>query len=162
MELNTRASTTILNQHTYSESRGKLAGIVSVPIKYGNHEAELSALVIHGQGQKLFGCNWRRVIKVNWSQIFRWSPATSYQVLEKHKNVFQEGSRTLNSMEAKIYVDGKASPWYFKARPVPYALKKGVEDEFKRLEKEEIVSQLPCSNCTSGESQRSCQNFLWL
>ena len=50
-------------------------------------------------------------------------------------------------MEAKIYVDGKASPWYLKARPALYALKKGVEDELERLEKEEIVSQLPLQLC---------------
>ena len=48
-------------------------------------------------------------------------------------------------MEAKIYVDRNASPRYVKASPVPYALKKGVEDELERLEKEGIISPVEFS-----------------
>ena len=59
--------------------------------------------------------------------------------------MFQEELGTLNGMEAKIYVDEKASPLYLKARPVPYALKKGVEDELERLEKGGIISPVDFS-----------------
>ena len=59
--------------------------------------------------------------------------------------MFQEELETLNGVEAKIYVDEKASPLYLKACPVPYALKKGVEDELERLEKEGIISPVDFS-----------------
>ena len=171
MELDTGASKTILNQRTYSELRGKLgplkkptailstytgeqipiAGIVSVPVKYGNQEVELSALVIRGQGPNLFGRDWLRIIKVNWDQVFKVEEQQQVhnprlqQVLEENQDVFKEELGTLNGMEAKIYVDEKSSPRYLKARPVPYALKKRVEDELERLEKEGIVSQVEFS-----------------
>ena len=66
-------------------------------------------------------------------------------MLEANKEVFQDELGTLQGMEAKIYVDEKATPRYFKARPVPYALKKGVEDELERLEKEGIISPVEFS-----------------
>ena len=66
-------------------------------------------------------------------------------MLEANKEVFQDELGMLHGMEAKIYVDEKATPRYFKARPVPYALKKGVEDELERLEKEGIISPVEFS-----------------
>ena len=171
MELDTGASKTILNHRTYSELREKLgplmkttallstytgeqipvAGIVSVPIKYGNQEAILPALVIRGDGPNLFGRDWLKVIRINWSEIFKVEAKQQVKnhglqrVLEANKEVFQDELGTLHGMEAKIYVDEKATPRYFKARPVPYALKKGVEDELERLEKEGIISPVEFS-----------------
>ena len=66
-------------------------------------------------------------------------------MLEANKEVFQDELGTLQGMEVKIYIDEKATPLYFKARPVPYALKKGVEDELERLEKEGIISPVEFS-----------------
>ena len=91
IELDTGASRTILNHSTYTKLRGKLgplketkpllstytreripvAGFVSVPVKYGDQEANLSALVISGDGPNLFGRDWLKAIRINWSQIFR-------------------------------------------------------------------------------------------
>jgi hypothetical protein len=128
-----------------------VAGIVSVPIKYGNQEAILPALVIRGDGPNLFGRDWLKVIRINWSQIFKVEAKQQVKnhgmqrVLEATKEVFQDELGTLHAMEAKIYVDEKATPRYFKARPVPYALKKGVEDELERLEKEGIISPVEFS-----------------
>ena len=108
---------------------------MSVPVKYGDQEAKLPALVIGGDGPNLIGRDWLKVIRINWSQIFKVEAKQQVAnhglqlVLEEHKEVFQEELETLNGVEAKIYVDEKASPLYLKACPVPYALKKRVEDE---------------------------------
>ena len=108
-------------------------------------------MVIRGQGPNLFGRDWLRIIKVNWDQVFKVEEQQQVhnprlqQVLEENQDVFKEELGTLNGMEAKIYVDEKSSPRYLKARPVPYALKKRVEDELERLEKEGIVSQVEFS-----------------
>ena len=128
-----------------------MAGIVSVPIKYGDQEANLPALVIRGDGPNLFGRDWLKVIRINWSEIFKVEAKQQVnnhglqRVLETNKEVFQDELGTLQGMEAKIYVDEKATPRYFKARPVPYALKKGVEDELERLGKEGIISPVEFS-----------------
>ena len=188
MELDTGASRTILNHRTYTKLCGKLgplketeallsmytgeripvAGVVSVPVKYGDQEAKLPALVIGGDGPNLFGRDWLKVIRINWSQTFKVEAKQQVanqglqRVLEKHKEVFQEELGTLNGMEPKIYVDEKASPLYLKARPVPYALKKRVEDELERLEKEGIISPVDFSEWaapvvrTSGKDRWNC------
>ena len=102
---------------------------------------ELSVLVIRGQGQNVFGRDWLRAIKVNWGQVFNVEAQQKVlnprlqQVLEEHKEQFEEGLGTLNVMEAKHCVDEKSSPRYLKARPVLYALKKRVEDELDRFKK---------------------------
>ncbi|CAG2233162.1 Uncharacterized protein K02A2.6 [Mytilus edulis] len=49
-------------------------------------------------------------------------------------------------MKAKIYVDESAVPKYFKARPLPYALKDKVEMELERLEKEGQIQQVEFSD----------------
>ena len=91
MELDTGASKTTLNHRTYTKLRRKLgplketeallstytgeripvAGVVSVPVKYGDQEVNLSALVIRGDGPNLLGRDWLGVIRINWSQIFK-------------------------------------------------------------------------------------------
>ena len=171
MELDTEAARTILNYRTYTKLCGKLgplketeallstytgeripvAGVVSVPVKYGDQEAKLPALVIGGDGPNLIGRDWLKVIRINWSQIFKVEAKQQVanhglqRVLEEHKEVFQEELGTLKGMEAKIYVDEKASPLYLKARPVPYALMKAGEDKLERLEKEGIISPVDFS-----------------
>ncbi|CAC5379673.1 unnamed protein product [Mytilus coruscus] len=56
-------------------------------------------------------------------------------LLRKYPQVFKEGLGTLKGTKARIYVDKDATPKYFKARPVPYALKEKIEKELDRLEK---------------------------
>ena len=100
---------------TYTGEQILVAGIVSVPVKYGDQEANLLALVISSDGPNLFGVDWLKVIQINWSQIFKVEAKHQVanhglqQVLEEHKEVFQEELGSLNGMEAKIYVDEKAS-----------------------------------------------------
>ena len=89
---------------------------MSVPVKYSDQEANLLALVISSDGPNLFCVDWLKVIRINWSQIFKVEAKHQVanhglqQVLKEHKEVFQEELGSLNGMEAKIYVDEKASP----------------------------------------------------
>ena len=93
---------------TYTGERIPIAGVVSVPVKYGDQEAKLPALVIGDDGPNLFGHDWLKVIRINWSQIFKVEAKQQVanhglqRVLEEHKEVFQEELGTLNGMEAKM------------------------------------------------------------
>ncbi|VDI15716.1 Hypothetical predicted protein [Mytilus galloprovincialis] len=60
--------------------------------------------------------------------------------------VFKDEFGTVKGMKAKIYVDESAVPKYFKARPLPYALKDKVEMELERLEKEGQIQQVEFSD----------------
>ena len=90
MEIDTEALKTILNEDTYNHFSQKLgpleettallntytgeeipvAGEVLVPVKYGNQEHKLSAVVVRGNGPNLLGRDWFQVIKVDWARVF--------------------------------------------------------------------------------------------
>ena len=56
-----------------------------------------------------------------------------HELLAKYPEVFQEGLGSLKGYEAKINVDPSATPCFFKARSVPYAMHEKVEAELDRL-----------------------------
>ncbi|KAM9332565.1 LOW QUALITY PROTEIN: UDP-glucuronosyltransferase 2C1-like [Pholidichthys leucotaenia] len=62
---------------------------------------------------------------------------------DEQTNQFQSELGTLKGTTAKIYMDTAAKPWYFKARPLPYALKDEAEKELERLENEGTMSMHP-------------------
>ena len=169
MEIDTGASKTILNEATYGRLRDTLGplqkskavlstytggkipvlGAVMVPVKYGNQQQELEALIVKGSGPNLLGRDWLKVICLDWNTIFQIAsdnPRAALQdVLAKYPDVFAEGLGTLKGVKAKIYVDQDANPKYIKARLVPYALKTNVELELERLEREGIISPVEFS-----------------
>ncbi|CAC5392622.1 unnamed protein product [Mytilus coruscus] len=70
-------------------------------------------------------------------------------LLRKYPQVFKEGLGTLKGTKARIYVDKDATPKYFKARPVPYALKEKIEKELDRLEKGGNIEKVEFSECAA-------------
>ncbi len=55
------------------------------------------------------------------------------EVLSQHEELFKEDLGELKGPPAKSYVDKEAVPRFFKARPVPYAMKAKEEVEIERL-----------------------------
>ena len=89
MEIDTGATKTILNEATYNQLRAKMAALrkttttlttytgesipilgtaVDIPVKYGDQEHLLSALVVKSSGPNLFGRDWLKVIKIDWER----------------------------------------------------------------------------------------------
>jgi hypothetical protein len=64
--------------------------------------------------------------------------------------VFGEDLGKLRGVTAKLYVDPEARPVFYKARPVPYALRQKVEQELDRLEKENVVEKVQFSEWASS------------
>ena len=53
--------------------------------------------------------------------------------------MFQDELGELKGTKAKISIDPTVEPQFHKPRPVPFALKEKVEEELKRLQREEPV-----------------------
>ncbi|KAK3726335.1 hypothetical protein QZH41_008960, partial [Actinostola sp. cb2023] len=166
MEIDTGATKTIISETTYSElpenvklvnsnailstytgEKIPVIGKVTVPVKYGEQNHNLSALVVQGEGPNLLGRDWLHVIKLNWQTVFKVNEGNTKlaHVLETHNEVFKEGLGTLRGTEAKIYVDSNTQPRFVKARPVPYAMKEKIERELDRLVSEGILSPVEFS-----------------
>ena len=67
-------------------------------------------------------------------------------VLSRHTEVFKDELGLVKEMTAEIRVDHQATPRFFKARSVLYALRGKVEQELKRLERDGIIQPVQFSN----------------
>ncbi|XP_046555656.1 uncharacterized protein K02A2.6-like [Haliotis rubra] len=66
-------------------------------------------------------------------------------IVDKYPTLFSEGLGTFKGVEAKIYVEAEVKPLYFKARPVPYALKEKIEKELDKLQAEGTIEPIEFS-----------------
>ena len=81
----------------------------------------------------LLGRNWLKSIKLNWGTIKKVTNDLE-QVLNNHTDVFKDELGTMQDTTAKLYVKPNCNPKFCKPRPVPHALKEGIEQELTRLE----------------------------
>ena len=108
----------------------------SQPVRQVGEESEddsddsMQPIYTKGEGPTLLGRNWLSQI---WSKIHYTTSPGLHELLAKYPEVFQEGLGSLKGYEAKISVDPNATPCFFKARSVPYAMREKVEAELDRL-----------------------------
>ena len=108
-----------------------------------------------GCGPSLLGRDWLHKIQLNWHEILRVNvsspsiPALSNQhlqaTIQRHSAVFQPGLGTLKGITAKLELKDGAKPKFCKARPVPYALQNAVQEEYDRLEQQDIIEKVEYS-----------------
>ena len=59
--------------------------------------------------------------------------------LDNHSSLFKEELGTVQGEKAKLHTNPQIHPKFCKPRPVPFSLRKKVEEELERLEKEGII-----------------------
>nr|XP_061834657.1 uncharacterized protein K02A2.6-like [Nerophis lumbriciformis] len=137
-----RLQHTHVKLYTYTKYKVGVLGKLNVQVNYRGQAKQLPLLVVKGEGPNLMGRNWLKAIKIDWSTVFSLRLSMQQdldELLTRHEDVFKKELGTLVGASAKIYVERDAKPRYFKARPLPYALKDKVEAELVRLEKEGIL-----------------------
>ena len=67
-------------------------------------------------------------------------------VLDRHPTVFELSLGLVHGTTAKIHVDDGVQPKFFKARPVPYALREKVDKELDHLVKEGVIQPVTHSD----------------
>ena len=122
-----------------------MKGRIDVKVSYKGQQEHLSALVVQGEGPCLMGRDWLNKIKIDWHEINIVQSCTNTvgkleYLLSNFSELFQEQLGTLKNYKAKIFVDPEAKPVFIKARPLPYAMRKGVEEELERLVQEGTIS----------------------
>ena len=143
MELDTGAAVSVISESTFHSLLGKsielqpstttlrtylgrelpILGTAQVEVQYESQQATLPVFVIKGEGTSLFGRNWLKEIKLNWSTISWVDTENSVQqLLDKHSRLFRSELGTLQGMQAKISVPENAQPRFYKPRPVAYSL----------------------------------------
>ncbi|XP_021370583.1 uncharacterized protein K02A2.6-like isoform X2 [Mizuhopecten yessoensis] len=131
---------------TYTGASVPTLGECVLTVCYRNFTREMLIVIVKGNGPNLMGRDWLGKIKLNWAEIFKVSEDHELQtVLDKHKAVFAGGLGKVKNFKAKIYVDQNEKPRYFKARPVPYALREKIETELDRLVQEGTIEPVEMS-----------------
>ena len=74
------------------------------------------------------------------------SPRSLDAVLEAHQQVFTDELGTVKDVKATIHVDPDATPRFFKARSLPFSLKKKVEQELERLQQQGVIAPVQLSD----------------
>ena len=127
---------------TYSGEELKVLGNIQVAVTHEQQCHDLSLLVVEGDGLSLLGRDWLMKFRLDWKELFTvqaTSAATLEQMLECHKEVFKEELGTVEGTKVAIHVEPNAHPRFYKARPVPRAIRGKLELELDRVEREKII-----------------------
>ena len=144
---------------TYSGQRITPLGAITVHVDYNGQHHEGPVYVVRTDGPALFGRDWLRHIRVDWSNIHRLAQAQPFpsgqlspstqrrlnKLLERHAVVFGEDRGHLRHTKGHLHLVEGATPRFCKARPLPYALRDKVATELDRLEHDGILTKVSWS-----------------
>ena len=137
---------TSIKLKTYGERIIYPVGVANVLVKYRNQVKNLPIVVTSEPGPMLFGRNWLRELRIDWKGILPTVlqvneeadtaenvPGKLQELLEEYKEVFSDQLGTMKDVEVHLDLKEGVKPKYFRARPVPYSLKKDIEDSLDKL-----------------------------
>ena len=168
MELDTGAAVSIISDHTrrslfpdlplrdssltlrtYTEEQMEVVGQLNVRVQYGDQVEKLVLVVVGGNGPSLFGRNWLKYLKLNWSKIASIHSSRSETLrtlINQHQKLFTEELGTIKPFKAKLLVQPQAVPRFCKPRPVPFAIRAAIGKELDLLERQGIVEKVTHSD----------------
>ena len=135
--------------YTYSGELIEVLGTISVTVCYKQQTKQLSLLVVPTDGPALFGRDWLQAIVLDWKQLNRVHNIRSralQDILNQYSELFKDGMGTLQGTTVKIHIQQDARPRFFRARPVPYALRDKVTAELERLRKADVIEPVQYSD----------------
>jgi len=172
MELDTGSALTIVNEQdykrhwphlplrranltlqTYTGQRVRPTGKITVTVTYRKKSYPgMDVYVLREGGAPLLGREWMRKLQLDWTAIHALTgadtvdadtnPTRLADILAESAEVFQSGLGLLKGISATIDVDERATPKFYKARAVPYAIRPAVEAELANLERAGVLSRV--------------------
>ncbi|KAK4321215.1 hypothetical protein Pmani_007945 [Petrolisthes manimaculis] len=118
---------------TYTGQVIKVYGCAKVDVKYGDQRVScLPLVVVEQDGPSLLGRNWLAHIRLDWPNICSVMQDRVDDVLAEYPEVFRCNLGEYKGSPVKLYIEKTAKPRFFKARPVPYAIKKKVQEAIEK------------------------------
>ena len=130
---------------TYTDEPMQVIGNLHVKVRYGRQEAKLVLVVVAGDGPSLFGRNWLKYIRLDWTKItaIRTVRLKSLNALmQQHSAIFSDTLGTVEPFRATLHVQPDATPKFCKPRSVPFAIKEVVGKELDCLEEQGILQKV--------------------
>lgn len=163
MEVDTGASISLINEHTYKNkfsefellkcntklysfcgSSMNVIGKIYVPVKYKTVAKELTLLVVESNNNRmspmLMGRNWLQSLNIKLEFVNKINTDVNEKIVDEtvkyfiqHYSVFSKGNGKYTGSNVDIILVGKPTPIFCKARQVPYSLRSKVSAELDRL-----------------------------
>ncbi|XP_053383801.1 uncharacterized protein K02A2.6-like [Mercenaria mercenaria] len=129
---------TDLKLKTYIGEIIKPCGMLDVNVELDDQQAELKLYVVAKGSRPIFGREWLRYLKLNWSEIKTLQQSYNSGNVEKlmkskYGQLFDGGLGHVKDVKATLKLKQDASPRFMKARPVPLALRSKIEKEVESL-----------------------------
>ena len=113
---------------SYTREPIPVKGCCYVNIAYeGQTAGEMPLLIVEGSGPTLLRRDWLSLIQLNWREIHHVHTASLQSLLARYPSVFREGLGTLQGFQVKLHVDPNATPQFYPARSVAYAVRDMVD-----------------------------------
>ena len=139
LRLDRSVSATIVTLCSYSGETIPVLGSIDTEVRYKGQRACLTLFVVRGTGPTLVRRNWLECLKIHWSDVNCVNEGVLHKILQRFDSVFQDGLGNFQGPKATISIELGTQPQFSKARSVPYALRKKVDIELKRLVDEGIL-----------------------
>jgi transposase InsO family protein len=139
---------------SYSNNVIKVLGEIDVLVDFEGQSCNLTLIVVDGHGPPLVGRSWLKKLQLPWSTLFSITSAPPsgtnakqlQKILEENQSLFDAEPGLLKDFQAHLDMKENALPVFCKARPVPFAIKKKIEDELTRLEGAGIIQKVTHSD----------------
>ncbi|XP_037574330.1 uncharacterized protein K02A2.6-like [Dermacentor silvarum] len=134
---------------SYCGQLAQVQGQAQVSVRFGEREATLPLYLTKRSSPTLLGHYWIHALGVRlpaYQEAILHVVKDVPSLLTDFKSLFRPGVGTFAGTTASIYVPEEARPYFFKLRPLPFALKDGVTQELQRLQREGILVPVKTSD----------------
>ncbi len=116
----------------WSQATLDVTGKIFVEVTYKAARNTLPLFVIRGQGPSLLGRNWFDALGISVEGVHRVQLQSIEEILAEYSEVFQDIG-VCRTPPISIDIDSTITPRFFKARPVPFALRPQLDEELDKL-----------------------------
>ena len=109
-----KLNSTAIGLPTYTAEPMKVLGETMVQVKYGDYKGTLKLYAVDRAGPNLIGFNWLQHVCLDWKSpgeaTVKSQPRSLSDILNKHKEVFQDELGTMKDFTAKLSVRSYVKP----------------------------------------------------
>ena len=146
---------------TYTHESVVPEGKAVVSVEYQGQTHSLSLLVVKNGNVALFGRDWLNKIKLDWKSL----PGLNYvrateskeisssnvqgveKIVEKFGDLFSNELGCYSGQPVELEV--VSQPKFYKARPVPFAIREKVKKALDEMEREGVLKKISSSSCAA-------------
>lgn len=136
-----------ISLRTYTAQSVPVIGALPVQVTYGEQVQDLSLVIVQGSGPALLGRDWLAHVTLDWPRIV-YHAVESWKLEEllwRYEEVFREELGTAKTPAVNLAVKEGTQPKFFRARPVPFAIRDAVAHVINRLEDPGVLEKVEFS-----------------